>query len=559
MKSLLVLCCLLLLAGLSWAALPVSDTLLFSVALNDDTTSIYGCQWNDQVRSTLAGPVIMAGKHLLLYSQNGYVLYNQAGKLLDSHSLIRLNSQSARKGETPLRLAYPLDSVTLLYFRESTDRSEPVEIFTKNILKKGMKKLTSTASESYQKIVNSQLFNLAANSITDEMNRRDFLMPFLVGYTALEGGIRWWSIDPLYSFTSPLIVEDHGVCTSFFPGLKSDQKCEVQLHQIEPLGVYQILGRWFYFGIASSKGNTADQYYQMLVLCDQAGNILYSHKLIKQEIGDALLQHVKSSNTNFTVRRAVRHVFVPAIDHNGDVLYGMIDYERKKIDVYKRLFLHYVPKQYNSLKAAIFEAESEIAYSPLLLDCTQESQGGVYPEITRLTENGITTMSAEQAVQKEYFITVHRLEDKELKKKLSRIQHGLPESIQSAQDSISRLISAWCPYAVALNHTKKGRLNYLHYGFTDEVISARILSVTTASEVFVRVDCERWAEVVVFSADGAFVNRFVFNQQLYQNRKDVLAVSKDGAVAEEDYESRNGNKKYLIWRLTTAGQASAGE
>ena len=163
-------------------------------------------------------------------------------------------------------------------------------------------------------------------------------MPQLVGYTSLAGGIKWWTTDRFYSFSSPLIVEEGGKCISFFPGLKADQKCEVQKHLIEPLGVFSMDGRWYYYGLYSSLGNKEDEYYQVLMLSDQAGNILYKNKLLKEEITDAVLQHVKESNTNFTVRRAARHVFVPGIDKNGDIYYGMIDFEYKRINVYKRMF-----------------------------------------------------------------------------------------------------------------------------------------------------------------------------------------------------------------------------
>lgn len=537
---------------MAWAAQPAVDTLLFTIALNDDTTSIYGCHWDDKVHSTLAGPVLMSGKHLLFYSQHGYVLYNENGKLLDSYSLMKQNSAGIKKGEAPVRFAYPLDSTTMLLYRETKDGSAPTEIFQKKIFSKDLKKVSSSGYDIYSQITNGQLFNLAANSITDEMNRRNFLMPLLVGYTALQGGTKWWTIDRLYGFTSPLIVEDNGFCNAFFPGLKSDQKCEVASHQIEPLGVYQIQGRWYYFGIASSFGNTEDAYFQMLVLCDQAGNLLYSNKLMKQEITDAILQHVEKTNTNYTVRRAIRHVFVPAINRAGDICYGMIDFERKSIQVYKRMFLRYQRQDSKKLSAKIFELANELAYTPLLLDCAEGSEEGVYPEITRLTDDGFTAVTQKSLVKKGFYITVHRVTDDVLKTKLSRKQSGLPPNVQHAQDSISKLVSSWCPYSVALNHEEQGRLNFLHYGSNDEVLSARLLAVTDSLRIFVRVDCEKWAEVVEFGPDGAFVNRFIFNNQEYTERKDLVVVSKAGSVAEEDYEVDKGKQRYFVWRLQSA-------
>ena len=534
------------------AAQPAVDTLLFTIKLNDDTTSIYGCMWNDKVRSTLAGPVLMAGKHLLFYSQNGYVLYNESGKLLDSYSLLRQNSASAKKGEAPLLLAYPLDSLTLIFYRQVKGALGQEEIYLKRIFKKEMRRVNTDTYEIYGHITSGQLFNLAANSITDEMGSRSYLIPQLVGYTALQGGTRWWSIDRLYSFTSPLIVEDKGECTSFFPGLKSDQKCEVQSHQIEPLGVYQMQGRWYYVGLASSLGNTEDEYYQMLVLCDEAGNLLYSCKLLKQEIADAVLQYVKKTNTNYTVRKAVKHVFVPAIDRRGDICYGIIDFDKKSIKVYRRMFLRYLRQEAKGISDKVFERANELAYTPLLLDCTEDSRNGVMPEITILTDDGIKALSRKSLILKGYFVTVHRVIDDGLKTKLSRTQERLPDNVKKAQKSLADKISAWCPFSVALNHEAKGRLNLLHYGPNDEVLSARVLSVTDEGEVFVRVDCEKWAEVVEFASDGAFINRFIFNRQNYNERKDLVVVGKRGSIAEEDYEGLKGRKQYFVWRLMSA-------
>jgi len=551
-RTMLVLIILVFGSGLTHAAQPAVDTLLFTIALNSDSTSIYGCQWNDKVRSTLAGPVLMAGKHLMFFSQHGYVLYNENGKLLDSYSLMKANASAARRKEAPMRLAYPLDSTTIIFYQEPTDGSSPTDIYLKKIFSKTIKKVAATDYTIYKQITDGQLFNLAANSITDEMSRRNFLMPLLVGYTSLQGGTRWWSIDRLYSFTSPLVVEENGLCTSFFPGLKSDQKCEVPPHQIEALGVYRVQGRWYYLGIASSFGNTEDAYYQMLVLCDQAGNLLYSNKIIKQEIADAVLQHVEKTNTNYTVRRAVRHVFVPAITRQGDVCYGMIDYEQKNIRVYKRLFLRYQKQNAKKFQEAVFAKANEYAYTPLLLDCSEGSSEPIFPEITRLTDDGFKAVEKDSLVRKDYYITVHRVTDAALKTRLMRTQAGLPQHIKSAQDSIARVISSWCPYSVALNHKKQGRLNYLHYGISDELLSARILAVTDANNVFIRVDCEKWAEVVQFAPDGAFLNRFIFNTQQYTDRKDLVVVGKSGSVAEQDWESGQTNPEYFVWRLQSS-------
>jgi len=104
------------------------------------------------------------------------------------------------------------------------------------------------------------------------------------------------------------------------------------------------------------------------------------------------------------------------------------------------------------------------------------------------------------------------------------------------RDSLDRLPTATCPYALSLEHESKGTVATYYYGCGDEVLSARVLNVTETFEVFVRVDLLDCAEVVVFSLDGSFLNRFTFNRQPFLDRKDIIAVSNDRTVVEEDYE-----------------------
>ncbi len=261
---------------------------------------------------------------------------------------------------------------------------------------------------------------------------------------------------------------------------------------------------------------------------------------------------MEKTNTNYTVRRAVRHVFVPSVDRNGDISYGIIDFERKTIKVFKRMFLRYSAQPARQISEKVFQRANELAFSPLLLDCAEDSDGGIIPEVTRLTDDGIKALSRESLSRKGYYVTVHRVTDEGLKKKLSRTQDRLPPNVRKAQDSIAGLISAWCPYSLALNHEEKGRLNFLHYGFQDELLSARVLALTENSNLFVRVDLETWAEVVEFDGEGAFVNRFIFNRQDYRERKDLVVVGKNGSVAEEDYETADGKRKYFVWRQMSA-------
>ena len=173
-----------------------------------------------------------------------------------------------------------------------------------------------------------------------------------------------------------------------------------------------------------------------------------------------------------------------------------------------------------------FRGEADMAFTPVTLECNSEARRGVRPEVTRLTDEGFVTLGDNATVKDGFFVNIHRQADEELKKKILRTQHLMPQNMQSIQDSIASVTTSWCPYSISLNHEEKGKLGFLDYGLGDEVFSARILSVTSAPlEIFVRVDLEKWAEMVVFSANGQFKNRFIFNKQLFRDRKDLVVIS----------------------------------
>jgi hypothetical protein len=521
------------------------DSLLFTIKLNDDTSSIYGCRWDDKARLNLAGPVLMEKGSLLFFSQFGYVLYSQDGKLIDSHFLFKMNKGNAK----PYQLAYPLDSTTIIYYREKT--GETPEVYQKRLYKDDLRSVSAEKYQLYAEINKTMLFNIASNSITDESTTKSFLLPQLIGYTSLVDGLKWWTTDKLYSFSSPMIVEQDEKYHSFFPGLKTDQPCDVKRHLIEPLGVFQSDGRWFYYGLYSSMGNTADEYYQTLILCDQAGNILSSDRLLKQEITDAVLTHVKNSdnNTNFTVRRAGRHVSVPAIDRQGTLFYGIINYEWKKIDVYKRKHPHYVPVVTKADLESKFAEEGNIAFAPIKLECNPLALRGVRPEVIVTNGKEVNFLDNDQTTRKGFYVMVHRYTDENLHTKLNRIQNSLPEKIQKMQDSIAKQSTSWCPYTIGLHQDPKGEIAKMFYGYGDVIMCARVVTVTATKEVFVRVDLDKWAEMIVFSTEGKYISRFIFNRQPYEQRKDLVVISEKKEIFERDFESDRNGKTYYKWEL----------
>jgi hypothetical protein len=519
------------------------DSLIFSIKLNTDTSSLFYCQWSDKVKINLAGPVLMQNSSLLFFSQNGYVLYNHKGSVLDSLSLAQKNNPPEKRH----KLAYPLDSTTILLYTEQPGK--PVEVYQKKLFKKMLLKITSEDSSIYSQVNKSMLFNIACNSITDEMSLKSYLLPHLIGYTAIKGGIKWWSSDRMYSFSSPLIVEQSGKYFSFFPGLKKDQQCTIKRHLIEPLGVFLSDGRWFYYGLYSSMGNTSDEYYQALILCDQAGNILSNDRLLKQEITDAVLTHTEDNNTNYTVRQAGRHVFVPAIDRQGILYYGILNYEWKKIDVYQRAHRHYVAVSVKNNYEQKFTDEGNLEFSPIKLECSDLAVRGIRPEVIVTKGAKVDFLDNDQTTRKGYYVTIHRYSDENLKSKLSRVQSSLPLPIQKMQDSIAKTSTSWCPYAIGLNLKDKGEIAKLFYGFGDVIMCARVVEVTNTGEVYIRVDLDTWSEIVVFTTEGKYMSRFIFNRKPYEQRKDLIVISDTREIIERDYESDKSGNSYLKWEL----------
>jgi|WetSurMetagenome_2_1015567.scaffolds.fasta_scaffold00048_43 hypothetical protein len=527
-----------------------NDTLCFTIYLTPDENSLFGCPNSDDLRQILSGPVLMEGKTLLFYSENGYALYSQAGALLDSSSVFRDNKRFGKDDPRRMKLAYPLDQATLLYYRHSPDKNTGLEIFQKKLFRKMLSKVDPVQYATFRNIETAQLFNLTNNCITDDMATKLFLQPNLVGYTSLTGGERWWSLERFYSFTSPLIVEKNGVFESFFTGLLHDQKIDVQKHLINPLGTYTMDGKWYYYGVHTSLGSQDPESYQKLYLCDAAGNMLYSNELLKQIIVDAVLEYDKKNNTNYTVKRPGQYVFTPAVDKNGDIFYGLVDYGKRTIDVKKRLFYRYIPRAVPPVQEDAVNAQRRFTFKPIVLDCPEENVRRILPDITiRDDKNKKRKAAVRDITVKGYRVYISREPNKDLKRKFTQISSTLPASVRNMRDSLDKVPTSSCPYALSLEHETKGVLATYYYGIGDEVLSARVLNVTETFEVFVRVDLIDYAEILVFSLDGSFLNRFTFNRQPFLDRRDIVAVTSDRAVIEEDYERIAEDYTYYSWEL----------
>ena len=530
------------------------DTLIFTIPLVDDSMSIFHSNWTDNIRGSLAGPVLMSGNTLFFHSQNGYALYNINGKLIEEHSLIKDNAKAAAAGRPKTYLAYPFDSETIIYYTDV--KSDTVPVFRKKLLKKGLDRIPASEMEMFKDIRRYEPLNIYRSGTTEDVGRKAFLAPHLAGFTALNGGSKWWSVDMFFSFTAPMIMETDGRFTSFFPGLREGGgHCEVQVKLIEPLGVFSREGRWYYLGLSSVIGNKEDEYFQTIVLCDQAGNILYCNQLLKQEIKDAVLQERLDIKTVFTVRKAGRHVFVPAVDAYGDIFYGIINWEWKKLEVYKRSFVRFLPSASAPAYADRFDHEGRLSFMPVKIECSNASRRGVIPEVLKKDDKGSMELLDEGGLTKDsIFVKVHRLPDEDLRRKISRVTHTMPKEIGVMQDSISKLPTTWCPYGISLNHETRGTLSNLDYGFGDVVVCSWVLGRSESKNIYVRVDLETWAEVLVFTGEGQFIERFTFNNQHYKDRKDVVVLSTKDEIYERDYEAglnakgKGSGYKFVVWK-----------
>jgi hypothetical protein len=541
-----------LLSACSSFAQHANDTLCFSISMTTDTNSLFCCKSGEDMKEVLSGPVIMENRSLLFYSSNGYALYGQTGSLIDSHSVFKDNKKLSRDDPRRLKLAYPLDRSTILYYRKNPDRKDGLEIFQKKLGKKGFRKIEEGNYANLYDIETAQLFNLSDNGITDEMATKSFLMPNLVGYASLTGGDKWWSLDRFYSFTSALIVENNGTLLSFFPGLLHDQKTDVQKHLINPLGTYVMDKRRYYYGIHSTLGSQDPETFQRLYLCDQAGNLLYSNEILKQTIVDAVLEYDKKSNTNFTVKRPGEYVFSPTVDKNGDIFYGVINFAQRTLEVKKRLFYRYFARITPPGREELINVQRRFIFKPIDLSCPESERGKkVLPDMQYRDEKGKKRKALLREIScKGFHVAISREMNPDLRKRLSLKCSVLPNTVRHLQDSLTRVSTASCPYVISLEQEGRGTLCTFYYGCGDNVLCARILNVTQTFEIFVRVDCADFAEVLVFSLDGMFLNRFTFNNQNYLARKDIIAVSDSRDIVEEDYEHIAEDYTYFTWELS---------
>jgi hypothetical protein len=534
------------------------DSTLFVIPLNEDSTSLYYLQSGGEIRRTLSGPIVMAEESLLLYSCFGYVLYNQAGAILDSHT-VRSEPVRPRDGKLgPLSLACPIDPQTLLYYRETPGAGRALEILQKPLYKKRMRPLKDEQAGLLKGIAGSRLLNLLHNTITDEMAAKTCLQPQLVGFSALAAGERWWSADRFFGFSSPVLGEENSLYRGLFPGIRETESSppEVRRQMVEPIGTFVRDGRRLWVGAYAVMGTSEERYNQTLYFCDMAGNILFTDTLLKQTNIDAVLGEDEAEKMLYTVKQTARLVFQPSLGPQGTVYYGVIDYENIRIEVHRISYALYVASPAEPDLAHLLDIERDIAYEPLGLACSPLVQGGkTIPKVTLSDAKSVRRKATAGDLTRDgYIVRVCRTNYRDLQAKLAHLRSPLPPAVRAMGDSLLKASAAGCPYTIALSGPG-GMLRSLDYAPGETVLCSRVISGRKSGEVLVRVDLEEYAEIVVFKADGSFSNRFVFNRQNFRVRRDLIAASVTSDIIELDYEASAKKPRYLRWRLQLPGSS----
>jgi len=531
------------------------DAVCFTIPLNGDPSSLFFCSKGEDLRKTLAGPVLMDGQTLLFYSSNGYALYRPTGELVDSQCVIKENKKLPPDDPRRLKCAYPLDSKTMVYCKRSLAPKDSLEVYQKTLYKKGLTRMTSDFID-FKDMEHSQLFNLASGGIVDEMAPKSFVMPGLVGFTSLSSGRKWWSLDRFYSFLSPVIEMQDKSFQSFFMGIRPDQKTDVEKQLISPLGTYSWESRQYYFGVHSVLGTSSIESNQTLYLCDQSGNVLFANQLMKQVLIDDVLEHDKKNNTDYTVKRFWQFVTLPAITETGDLYYGICDYRTKTIEVHKRMFRRYTAAMIDPGFEDLIGVQKRFFLKPPSSESRPEKSGAQEAYgITVHDEHGKRRQALlSDCVCSGYYAVLGRAPDADLKKRLSSNVNSLPPEVKHSRDSLASLPTSTRPYAFTVFGPDNSEVRTMHYGPGEEVIAVRVIQVDSARNIFVRVDLRNFAEMVVCSRNESRIDRFIFNREDCQRRKDIVAVTDAGVAIEEDYEHIKEDYTYFKWELTALKQ-----
>jgi len=535
---------ILALCALSTAAQYVRDTALFALPLvKDNPSSVRLCQYNRSAQEMPAGPVVMAGGSLLLFCGRGYLLCDSSGAVLDSH---QVSAQDAG-----LRLAFPFDSVSLLYYRTGGAPPRPVRIFRKRLTDPGM---TELSDEEYRWLgaAHAGVFvNIARNAVVDARTVRLNLAPQLVGYTALAGGERWWALGREATLGSPVIYGDAAGRGALFAGLFEGEGTRLPRDAPSPelRATFVRDGRRCYVGVQAQTNVDLPRCVQRIVVCDDAGNVLWADTVLKQENADMMvgLQAQGGENVIALVRGTTVLAFPPAVDGAGRVYYGVADFNACTFAVRRRDCLVFLPMSGEPIPPQPLAVERDIAWeAPSFCPCPMQRTGAEIPSVTFTGPDGQRRSAAVRDLTRAGFIArIARQARRDVEAKVSRGVPGLPRDAVLLRDSLAALAGTGCPWVLSLSGPD-GYIRTFAFGPDEPLLCARVLGLLPDSTVVVRADLPRAAEILLFTPRGSFVNRFAFNRQPHKERKDLLLVRPDGVLVEQDFE-RNPAGMFLRW------------
>ncbi len=531
-----VIALVVLLAAASVQAVLVDKTMLFSVELTSgDTLSARSCDRSDLL-GALDGPVPVGDSTLLLFSFRGYYLHDTTGTVVDWHQL------TAENVENGYRVAYPIDDSTMLYYRPDSLAYPPVRILLKNFYKGNLHEIAPDEYTQLSAVYLGRFVNILRNTIFDEGTAKLYLEPHVVGYAELEGGARWWTLGDTPLMTAPLVCRRDNGAVELFPGVFA---CEgVQLPQGATMAlrsVYEYEGRLRYLGTAlPSDSEDAQRTTQQLLVCDNAGNVLYS---------DAVLYREYAGRTAARDGRdPVRLGLLPVFDNDGAVLYSTVDQQACRFGVYRIRFPRYSARRVMAPPDKAFEHELDVAFEPKLITCSQaQNSSPEIPHVTFTGSDGARRVARPRDLERNGFIVrIARMNRRDVLAKMTRPPADLPEVPAALCDSVAALGASGCPYVLSLSGPD-GYLRTFAYPSGQAVLCARVIGLAPDRTVGVRVDLVDYAEVLLFDEYGAFVNRFVFNTQAFDQREDLVSMRSDGALFERDYESSPQSPEYYIW------------
>ncbi len=524
------------------------DIELFTIPLINDASkkSLFNINQINNVRDALSGPVVMEDDYLLFYSVHGYVLFDHSGTIVDSHSVFKSNKGLKKNAPGRLKLAYPINTSSILFYKNLPHDNYPVTIYEKRLLRGGRKPLKEDDYEYFKEITNQCLYNLTFNVLSDDMRGWFCIQPRLIGFFSPDCGDKWWSVDNFYSFSSPIVNEKDGVYKAFFPGIYSEKEKD-KIQAIEPLQIFSRYDKWYYTGISAQVGTKVDNYSQTFYVFDQAANVLYTDTLLKLDNMDAIIG--EDETTYYTAKKAKRYVFKPTINKSGDLFYGIFNFKKKTITVRKRQYYIYKAIPSGPKLENLVNDEKCLEYIPIKLQGNMKTTGrATIPKITLLDvkTNKYVRAKEEHLSKDDYICYITRVPNREIKKKLTRSKGGAPRNIRKMIDSLSKASTITCPYSILIRGPK-GIIKSFNYPPGVDIVCARVMSLYKSNKLLIRVDCENYAEILIFKTNGTFINRFVFNNQHYELRQDIIVSSKGNPIIELDYESEPGNQKYLMW------------